>query len=81
MRWKPIGSVKITTQKFYRINGGATQLKGVASDIIMPDRYSKFEMGEREQDFVMPWDEIPAAEYTQWKPPYNEKEVIKASEA
>ena len=52
---KPIGSVKITTQKFYRINGGATQLKGVASDIIMPDRYSKFEMGEREQDFVMPW--------------------------
>lgn len=78
---KPIGSVKITTQKFYRINGGATQLKGVASDIIMPDRYSKFEMGEREQDFVMPWDEIPAAEYTQWKPPYNEKEVIKASEA
>ena len=78
---KPIGSVKITTQKFYRINGGATQLKGVASDIIMPDRYSKFEMGEREQDFVMPWDEIPAAEYTQWKPPYTEKEVIKASEA
>ncbi|HEY0029208.1 MAG TPA: S41 family peptidase, partial [Bacteroidia bacterium] len=32
---KPLGEVKITTQKFYRINGGATQLKGVVPDIVL----------------------------------------------
>ncbi|HAW20153.1 MAG TPA: tail-specific protease [Flavobacteriales bacterium] len=78
---KPMGSVKVTTQKFYRINGGATQLKGVESDIVMPDRYNLLDMGEREQDFVMPWDEIPAAEYEIWKPWYNEKAIINSSEA
>jgi carboxyl-terminal processing protease len=77
---KPMGSVKITTQKFYRVNGGATQLKGVTSDISMPDRFSLFDMGEQEQDFVMEWDEIPQASYTEWKAPYNEKQIIKASE-
>ncbi len=77
---KPMGSVKITTQKFYRVNGGATQLKGVTSDISMPDRFSLFDMGEQEQDFVMEWDEIPQASYTEWKTPYNEKQIIKASE-
>ena len=56
---KPMGSVKVTTQKFYRINGGATQLKGVESDIVMPDRYNLLDMGEREQDFVMPWVRFP----------------------
>ena len=45
----------------------------------MPDRFSLFDMGEQEQDFVMEWDEIPQAAYNQWKPPYNEKEIIKAS--
>lgn len=77
---KPMGSVKITTQKFYRVNGGATQLKGVTSDIAMPDRYSKFDMGEREQDFVMPWDEIPEAQFEPWTPSYDKPSVIKASE-
>ena len=76
---KPMGSVKITTQKFYRVNGGATQLKGVTADISMPDRFSLFDMGEQEQDFVMEWDEIPQASYTQWQVPYNEKQIIKAS--
>ncbi len=76
---KPMGSVKVTTQKFYRVNGGATQLKGVTSDISMPDRFSLFDMGEQEQAFVMEWDEIPQASYTQWQVPYNEKQIIKAS--
>jgi carboxyl-terminal processing protease len=80
-QYRPMGSVKITTQKFYRINGGATQLKGVESDILMPDRYNFLEMGEREQDFVMEWDEIKPAPYDVWKPAYNEKAVIKNSEA
>ncbi|MEZ4721413.1 MAG: carboxy terminal-processing peptidase [Flavobacteriales bacterium] len=78
-QYRPMGSVKVTTQKFYRINGGATQLKGVESDIMLPDRYNHLEMGEREQEFVMEWDEIAPAEYDLWKTPYNEKQVIAAS--
>jgi carboxyl-terminal processing protease len=79
-QYRPIGSVKITTQKFYRVNGGATQLRGVASDISMPDRYKYLDMGEGEQDFVMPWDEIPAASYSVWKPSYNEASIVKSSQ-
>lgn len=57
------GAVKITTQKFYRINGGSTQLKGVESDIVLPDRYTYIDTGERDLKTAMPWDEIPAADY------------------
>lgn len=61
-----LGALKITTQKFYRVNGGATQLKGVSSDVVVPDRYSYMEIGEREQDFPLPWDQIAAADYQPW---------------
>ena len=60
---KPIGEVKITMQKFYRINGGATQLKGVVPDVVLPDPYEFIETGEKEMDFPMAWDEIPKANY------------------
>lgn len=60
---KPIGEVKITMQKFYRINGGATQLKGVVPDVVLPDPYEFIETGEKEMDFPMAWDEIPKASY------------------
>ncbi|MFN6038323.1 MAG: carboxy terminal-processing peptidase, partial [Bacteroidota bacterium] len=63
---RPLGAVKVTMQKFYRINGGATQLKGVIPDIILPDAYSEVETGEKELDFPMEWDEIPAAEYNKY---------------
>lgn len=64
--FKPLGEVKITTQKFYRINGGATQLRGVTPDIVLPDSYAYIETGEKEQEFVMPWDEIRAVPYEKW---------------
>lgn len=60
---KPFGAIKVTTQKFYRINGGATQLRGVAPDIILPDNYKYIKTGERELDHPMAWDEIPKANY------------------
>jgi len=63
---KPLGALKITIQKFYRINGGATQLKGVASDIVLPDAYSKLDMGEKDLDNPIAWDEIPKAEYEKY---------------
>jgi carboxyl-terminal processing protease len=58
-----LGALKLTTQKFYRINGGATQLKGVTPDIIMPDNYSYIETGEQEQEYAMAWDQIEEVKY------------------
>lgn len=62
-----LGAVKITSQKFYRINGGSTQLEGVKSDIVIPDRYSYFDLGERDYDNPLPYDKIKPANYKQWK--------------
>jgi carboxyl-terminal processing protease len=59
----PIGSVKLTMQKFYRVNGGSTQLRGVTPDIVLPDPYKYIEMGERRDKTALPWDVIPAANY------------------
>ena len=55
---KPFGSVKLTIHKFYRINGGATQVKGVVPEILLPDIYNYLEIGEKYSNHVMPWDEI-----------------------
>ena len=60
-----IGSIKLTMEKFYRVNGGSTQLKGVTPDIVLPDlnEYEDEDMGERHNKSALPWDEIPAASY------------------
>ena len=58
-----LGALKVTTDKFYRINGLTTQLEGVKSDIIFPDRYSMVEMGEKDQDNPLSWDRITPALY------------------
>lgn len=63
---KPLGAIKLTIQKFYRINGGATQLKGVTSDIALPDRYTYLDIGEKEQEKPLPWDTIPPLTYNKW---------------
>ncbi len=63
-----LGNVKLTMQKFYRINGGSTQLRGVTPDIVLPDPYKYIEMGERRADYAMPWDQIPAANYRRSSP-------------
>ena len=62
-RFKPLGSLKLTTQKFYRINGGATQLKGVSSDLEVPDIYKHIKFGEKELDNTLQWDQVAAANY------------------
>jgi len=61
--YKPFGAVKLTTQKFYRINGGSTQLRGVASDIVLPDPYTLLEMGEKDMEYPIEWDEIDPSDY------------------
>ncbi len=57
------GQVKVTIQKFYRINGGTTQLVGVIPDVILPDLYDEVERGEKEMDFHMEYDKIRPAAY------------------
>ncbi len=66
---KGYGDVKVTIQKFYRINGGTTQLMGVIPDVILPDIYDGIEQGEKEMDYHMPFDKIPAAKYTLFNNP------------
>lgn len=61
-----MGALKFTTQKFYRIDGGSTQLEGVKSDVVVPDRYSYIGIGERNEEFPMAWDEISAVEFEPW---------------
>ncbi|HAP01930.1 MAG TPA: tail-specific protease [Bacteroidetes bacterium] len=72
---KPLGSVKITMQKFYRVNGGSTQLKGVTPDIVVPDAYSQIKYGEKQEDFPLKWDEIKSVDISNWQPSYVESTV------
>ena len=76
-----MGALKLTTQKFYRVNGGSTQLEGVKSDVVMPDRYSYFEVGERDYDNPLPYDKIDAAEYDVWNDYIDYEETISKSVA
>ena len=70
-----LGTIKLTLQKFYRISGGSTQLRGVASDIALPDiypdiyEYAKFR--EKDNPDALPWDEIAKVDYTPWKYAYD----------
>ena len=75
------GSVKLTFQKFYRVNGGSTQLKGVESDVVLPDIYELSKYREKENKTALPWDEItkaPIQAYSGFESVINqEKEKIK----
>lgn len=74
-----MGALKLTTQKFYRIDGGSTQLRGVTSDVVVPDRYSYIEIGEREMENPLPWDQIEPADYEVWNGYIDYKETIQNS--
>jgi carboxyl-terminal processing protease len=66
-----LGTLKLTLQKFYRISGGSTQLRGVASDIVLPDLYEYYKIREKDNPDALPWDEIQKADYTPWKYAYD----------
>ncbi|MEO8820739.1 MAG: carboxy terminal-processing peptidase [Ginsengibacter sp.] len=66
-----LGDVKLTFRKFYRINGGATQLKGVTPDILIPDRLENAKLREKDNPDALAWDQIPKADYTTWNPGYS----------
>lgn len=75
----PFGSIKLTLQKFYRINGGSTQLKGVTPDIMLPDMYDLVDMGERKDENSMAWDQIAKADYKAMKPSVDFNSLIETS--
>jgi len=80
--WPALGSVQYTIQKFYRINGGSTQRKGVTPEILMPTGIEAIETGEKFEDNALPWDSVNAATYTKTgdlKP--FEAELLKDHEA
>jgi carboxyl-terminal processing protease len=74
-----LGTIKLTLQKFYRINGGSTQLRGVASDIILPDVTEYYKLREKDNPDALPWDEIKKAEYAGWKYGLDLSPIKKAS--
>jgi len=75
-----LGALKLTTQKFYRINGGSTQLEGVKSDVVVPDRYSYINVGEKDQENPLPWDKIEAVDYAFWDSYFDYDSTIKKSQ-
>ncbi len=70
-----LGSLKLTLQKFYRINGGSTQLRGVVPDIILPDEYEYFKFRERDDENAIPWDEISKTSYKTWSGDFDLKTI------
>ncbi len=60
------GAVKLTFQKYYRINGGSVQLKGVTPDVVLPDAYEFYKIREKDNAASLPWDEITKVPYNTW---------------
>jgi carboxyl-terminal processing protease len=72
-----LGTVKLTLQKFYRINGGATQLEGVVPDVILPDRLEYLKFREKDNPDALKWDKISQAPYKTWTSTYSTAALIK----
>jgi len=79
--YKPFGALKLTFQKFYRISGESTQLKGVVPDVILPDNYMFIDYGEREMDYHLPWDKISAADFVSSNKLTDKKSIVKSSKS
>ncbi|MBL7697585.1 MAG: carboxy terminal-processing peptidase [Chitinophagaceae bacterium] len=74
-----LGTIKLTLQKFYRINGGSTQLRGVSSDIALPDVLEYSPLREKNNPDALPWDEIQKADYHNWRYSLDLKPIKDAS--
>ncbi|RFM27112.1 carboxy terminal-processing peptidase [Deminuibacter soli] len=61
------GALKLTFEKFYRINGGSTQLKGVTPDVVLPDSYEYWKLREKDNPAALKWDQIPQSAFTPWE--------------
>jgi carboxyl-terminal processing protease len=65
-RYKPLGAMRVTIQKFYRVSGASTQFRGVVPDIVLPDRMGHLKTGEQYLDHALPWDTVAATTFVPW---------------
>lgn len=75
------GVIKITTQKFYRINGGTTQYRGVIPDVNIPDPFAYLDITEKSMEYSLPddnWERLP---YVRWAPSYSKADLVERSKA
>ncbi len=79
--YSPLGALKITIQKFYRVNGSSTQYKGVTPDIILPDQFSHLESGEKFLDYSIPWGEVKPVKFNSWNERFDLKGLRASSSA
>ena len=75
-----LGALKVTTQKFYRINGNSTQYKGVEPDILLPSMVGYIKSEEKYLEYSLPWDSISPVSYEKWQPPLPLDELRQRSE-
>ncbi len=69
-KYADLGALKVTIQKFYRINGGSTQYKGVEPDIVVPSMLDYLKSGEKYMDNSLPWDQVQNVGYQRWQGPH-----------
>lgn len=74
-----LGALKVTGQKYFRIDGRSTQLNGVYSDIVLPNRLSYIDIGERDLEHAMEWSEITPSKYVPFNNLFNKKQIIENS--
>jgi carboxyl-terminal processing protease len=74
-----LGALKLTLQKFYRINGSTTQLRGVVPDVVLPDRFEFFKIREKDNPYALKFDEIQKADYKIWANSTGINDVITQS--
>jgi carboxyl-terminal processing protease len=74
-----LGALKLTGQKFFRIDGRSTQLNGVFSDVVLPNRLSYIDIGERDMDNAMEWSEISPANYKPLNNLFDRKTIVENS--
>jgi carboxyl-terminal processing protease len=79
-RYLPLGAMKLTTQKFYRISGDSTQYRGVVPDIILPDRQQHSKFGERYLDYSLPWNSIRKVSHATWAQKPDTAALLKQSQ-
>jgi len=74
------GALKLTFEKFYRINGNSTQLKGVTPDVILPDQLDYIKFREKDQPSALKWDQIPQSTYDVWNNTFDWQSIEQKAE-
>ncbi len=80
-KYLPLGAMKVTIQKFYRISGESTQERGVIPDVVLPSRYDGLKSGEKYLPNALPWDHIKSADFKLWSKPAANIEQLKKKSA